>query len=223
MIELTRIDRFRELPIELLIEADWNYKEQDLSLSRKLVENIRRNGQLENIIVRQLPTGYFEVVNGNHRLVAFRELNFETVIVYDCGEISLVEAHRLAVETNETRFATDQFKLAQRMTELEVRFGSERLAETMPYSLEQIQGFKRLVDFDWDAFEQQQKERTSNEDRSKRLKIPLSDSTYELWEQWLETARGLGSVNDATASVDRVRAFEWAILAALSVPYQSIV
>ncbi len=91
MIELTRIDRFRELPIELLIEADWNYKEQDLSLSRKLVENIRRNGQLENIIVRQLPTGYFEVVNGNHRLVAFRELNFETVIVYDCGEISLVE------------------------------------------------------------------------------------------------------------------------------------
>jgi hypothetical protein len=215
LIQIAQITRYRELPIELLIEADWNYKEQDAGLSRKLVENIRRNGQLENIIVRQLVTGFFEVVNGNHRLAAFRELGFEKVIVYDCGTISLVEAQRIAIETNETRFATDQFKLAERMAELEQRFGAKELAETMPYTLDQVEGFKRLVDFDWDGFEQQQSDRSSGEDKSKTLKIAVSDATYELWNQWLETVTSLGAT-------DRVQAFEWAVIAALNVPYQSI-
>ena len=91
-------------PIDILIKADWNYKEEDEYTSMKLRNNIQRNGQTENTHVRLLKTGYYEVVNGNHRLDEFNKLGKKYVYAYDHGEISLLEAQRIAIETNETHY-----------------------------------------------------------------------------------------------------------------------
>jgi hypothetical protein len=202
----------------LLVEADWNYKTEDEALSDKLVANIRRNGQLENIIVRELSTGNYEVVNGNHRLKAFQRLGYSDVLVYNCGNLTLAEAQRLAIETNETRFASDQYKLAERMAELSERFGAEDLALSTPYNIESVNGFNQIVDFDWDGFEQGliSPKKTQPEDGGiVRLRIPCTPETKALWLQWLQTSRELGSDSDATS-------FEWAIIAAMNVPMASL-
>lgn len=98
---------FCELPVASMIKADWNYKVDDAKLSAKLEENIRRNGQIENIIVRELDDGTFEVVNGNHRLDVMRRLEFENVYCYNLGSVGLPEAQRIAIETNETKFKSE--------------------------------------------------------------------------------------------------------------------
>ena len=67
---------FIEVPIDKLVKADWNYKTEDDKKQEKLKENIKRNGQIENILIRELDTGYYEVVNGNHRLSVLKELKF---------------------------------------------------------------------------------------------------------------------------------------------------
>ena len=51
-----------DISIDKLIKADWNYKTEDTAKQEKLKENIKRNGQIENIIIRELDTGFFEVV-----------------------------------------------------------------------------------------------------------------------------------------------------------------
>ncbi|GAB1371190.1 hypothetical protein MASR1M45_12520 [Candidatus Kapaibacterium sp.] len=68
--EAKNFSNYKIFPREILIKASWNYKEEDEFTTNKLVNNMKKNGQIENIHVRKLQTGYYEVVNGNHRLDA---------------------------------------------------------------------------------------------------------------------------------------------------------
>lgn len=141
--------KYTLIPIEQLVKAPWNYKHDEQEKMAKLVENIRRNGQLENLIVRELDNGKFEVINGNHRLDAFVFIGVKKVICCNEGKISLMDAKRKAIETNETKFRTDIFKLADLMKELEPEFGKDNLAETMPYSPVEIDNFVNMHNFEF--------------------------------------------------------------------------
>lgn len=48
------LENYIELPINKLLKADWNYKVDNEALLEKLKNNLKRNGQIENIIVRLL-------------------------------------------------------------------------------------------------------------------------------------------------------------------------
>jgi len=87
------IKNYIEIPIDQLIKADWNYKKEHETTKEKLKENIKRNGQIENIIVRRLDSGFYEVVNGNHRFDAIKDLEIETAICYDLGKYKGQEKH----------------------------------------------------------------------------------------------------------------------------------
>lgn len=131
--EKKNYSNYKLIPIELLVPADWNYKTNDEFKSEQLRNNIKRNGQIENVHVRDLDTGYFEVVNGNHRLPELKAVGRKFVLCYDHGKITLKEAKRIAIETNETRFDTDQDKLKEILKELNDQFGEDDLKMTLPY------------------------------------------------------------------------------------------
>lgn len=144
-----KIDKWEELPLDKMIMADWNYKNDDEAKQRSLVNNIRKNGQIENILVRELDGGKYEVVNGNHRYLAFIELGMKTAMTYNLGKITLAKAKRIAVETNETRFSSDTFKLTNLMADIMVDYNKDDLANTMPFSRKELDEFDSLLDFDW--------------------------------------------------------------------------
>lgn len=129
---------FCEIPIDKLVKAGWNYKENNQELAEKLSNNIKRNGQIENIIVRELETGFYEVVNGNHRLDVLKELGFETVYSFNLGDISEAQAKRIAVETNETKFESSEKLLKGIMKEINNEFDIDDLLLTMPFSEDYI-------------------------------------------------------------------------------------
>ena len=70
---------FKLIDISKCVKASWNYKEDNQELLDKLIENIKRIGQVENIQVRLLETGFYEVINGNHRLDALIALEADLV------------------------------------------------------------------------------------------------------------------------------------------------
>lgn len=124
---------YKLFPRGILIKADWNYKEEDEFTSEKLVNNMKRNGQIENIHVRKLATGFYEVINGNHRLDACDVIGKEFLICYDHGEISLAEAQLITLETNETKFKANEEKLFGILQNLKLEFDLEDLEFTLPY------------------------------------------------------------------------------------------
>lgn len=141
---------FIEVPIEKLVPADWNYKTEKPELVEKLKNNLKRNGQIENILIRELKTGFYEVVNGNHRYVALKDLEWKSVICFNLGEISDSKAKRIAIETNETKFSADPLKLAALIADILQDFPVEDISSTMPYSEEEIENFKNVSDFNWE-------------------------------------------------------------------------
>ena len=107
-----------DVSIKSLIKADWNYKKEAPEKIKVFTEQIRHNGQLETLLVREIGSGKYEIINGNHRLDAFIKLDFRIVKVYNCGKIDLVQAKKLAYQMNEVRTDADDRKLAQLLSDI---------------------------------------------------------------------------------------------------------
>ena len=143
--DIAVFNKYKLFPIELLVKANWNYKEDDEFVAEKLRANIQRIGQVENIQVRQLETGYYEVINGNHRLDELSALDKKFVIAYDHGKISIAEAQRIALETNETRFKSDPLKLSALLKEINLEFTDLDLLSTLPYTEEEFNNLLEIT------------------------------------------------------------------------------
>lgn len=142
---------FQEIQIEKLCKAPWNYKVEDAELQAKLEENIKRNGQLETVLVRSLGDGLYEVINGNHRLSAFQNAGIKKVMCYVVDGLSVEKAKRLAIELNETRFKADPKKMAELMAGLLLEYSATDLGDTMPFSKAQLESY--IPDtIDWGEF-----------------------------------------------------------------------
>jgi len=138
--EINNYTSFKLFPIDILVKADWNYKEENDTTSDKLRNNMKRIGQVENIQVRELASGYYEVVNGNHRLDEIYKLDRNFVVAYDHGKISFVEAQRIAIETNETKFFANSEKLNLLLSNISIEFDLDDLKLTMPFEDEVLSG-----------------------------------------------------------------------------------
>lgn len=134
---------YMDISLVDLFPAPWNYKTDDPALSAKLKSNMERNGQVESLIVRELAPDpekpvqrgrRFEVVNGNHRLGIMIDLGLQTAHCCNLGPITDAMAQRVAIETNETRFASDEMKLAELIRGIAVEFSVDDLAITLPFS-----------------------------------------------------------------------------------------
>lgn len=138
------LDEFVSLPLEKLVKAGWNYKEEDPEMTAKLAANILRNGQVENLIVRELKTGFYEVVNGNHRYDVLVALGFKEALCFNLGPVTLPQAQRIAIETNETRFASDDYRLSEIIRKVAAAFEEEDYKASMPFSDEEFDALLRL-------------------------------------------------------------------------------
>jgi len=137
------------ISINDLIKAKWNYKTDDPEKAEALKNNINKNGQIENIIVRQVGNKY-EVINGNHRLDVFKELLYTKVYCYNLGIITDSMAKRISIETNETKFVTDFIKLGGLIKDLKLDFNFDDLEKTMPFSKDELSKLIKLSEFDFD-------------------------------------------------------------------------
>lgn len=161
---------YQKVPVKNLITAEWNYKKKDEELQKTLVNNIKKNGQIENIIVREIGDGKMEVINGNHRLEAFKTLKTKFVMVYNLGEVELEEAQRIAIETNETKFGTDNLKLENIFSNLQDSF--DDLSDTISIS---------------EKFQKHIEEKSKEPSKKSRTAISVSGETYKTIKLELNT------------------------------------
>ncbi len=154
-----------EIPLANIIKAPWNYKEDDEEKMLSLIENIKEDGQLENVIVRELGegeykvvngvetgTGLYEMVNGNHRHDGFSRCEYRSILCYNLGGVSLEKAKLIAVKTNETKFGTNTLLLARVVGDILGKYDFDYVEKQMPYSAAELSGFGDLLNMNWEAF-----------------------------------------------------------------------
>jgi ParB-like chromosome segregation protein Spo0J len=192
--------KFEHIKASKLVKALWNYKNDDAQKMRKLVENIRQNGQVENIIVRDIGNGKYEVVNGNHRLDAFQELELDEVMVCNLGKVSDAQAKKIAVETNETRFPSDLLSLSTVMKDILIEFPQEELLTSMPYTDVELNDLLNLNKNP--ILPPEVNDAEGDEPAFLNLKIALTQEQHEAWNQWKNT---IESENDAEALLKAIQ------------------
>lgn len=206
---------YKVMPVALLVKAPWNYKQDNEETAEKLRNNIKERGLIQNLIVRELETGYYEVCNGNHRLDEVIALGITYVVVYDLGMVPTAEAMRVAVETNEIRFQNDYGRLTRLLDELRATYDLEDLVKTMPFTEEQLRGAEELLKMDWNAINGGTSgvgDGSSGEGSDgRRLVLKLGDALLQQWLLWKQMC------DKASKSIDDVEAFAIAIDTALGV------
>jgi len=199
-----------------LVKADWNYKKEDEEKTKKLVGNFKRNGQIENIIVRELDTGFYEVINGNHRKDVFDILKIKKVHTYNFGNITQDRAVRIAIETNETRFDSDQLKLSELITMLTTKFKIADLSNTMPYSEQDINNFLEVANFDFDKLGENGIDLNNPDKFNINISLMVTPETFKRWEELKDRLTRITGYDNES------KVFEYAVIEALNVPLESV-
>lgn len=168
-------DNLKQMRLSDLLTNDWNPKENEKEYE-KVKKSLVVNGLMTPIFVRQVENGY-EIVDGNQRARAAKELGYTNVYVYDLGEISEAEAKQLVLYLQiQVPFVTDM--LAPLAVELEAQ-GLE-----LPYNEKEMQKFRDLEAFDMEtAFEEQEPvpepEKEEVKEKLKTYKIKLEPEDFD--------------------------------------------
>ncbi len=202
------VGKFLEIPIKKLAKAKWNYKTDNDEMKQSLLENIKKNGQLENLIVRELKDKY-EVVNGNHRLDVFIELKAKKVMCCNVGKITPKQAYRVALETNETKFDSDDVKMANLVKEILTEVEIDDLSTTMPWKAEELENMKKLSNFDWSQYDKDGEKKEKGTDPFTKLVFDLPEPVaMQLAEQIDRFKKALHPEQEVLATVSYVQPIE---------------
>lgn len=193
-----------ELAVDKIVLAAWNYKTDGTpEKMAKLKASIERDNSVGVLPVRELANGKFEAVDGNHRLRAIKELGWKKVSVENFGKISKAEAVLLARRRNAEWFEDDVNAFNKLMAEAMKEVSIEEMAKFMPESLDELEAYKHLNDFDWN----QPTPKVKADPTHHILNVKLSTKTHQAFEkQVLRIKRLLTKPEDEEAALEQVYA-----------------
>ena len=136
--------------------CDWNYKhvgtDEEMEKLKNSISRDHSSGVLPVRVVDENGQRRFEVIDGNHRLRAIKELGWEQVQVENFGEISKADAITIARRRNEEWFDTDPAAYATLLRdEVLPIYSMEELQSFMPESIDQMKAMVDSLNFDFDS------------------------------------------------------------------------
>lgn len=130
----------------------WNPNRMDDFMYAKELESIKRFGFAVPIVVRSTATG-LEIVDGEHRWRAAKELGITKVPIWDLGRLSDIDAKQLTIVLNETRGKADKQLLSKLVSDLLGWESAPALETVLPFSHEEFADLAKLANFDWQELE----------------------------------------------------------------------
>lgn len=200
-VPLASLENYQLVSVSKLQKAPWNVKEDDALQATKLANNIRRNKQVVNIIVRDMPNGMLEVVDGNHRVDAFKEVGMRSAVAYQLGKVSVAEAKRIALEINETRFKTDHLRMAEVIASLTERFSMDDLESTLPFSKSDIESYLAVLDIELKNAQTEILEDPTDKKEGNTLTLKMNPEDQAIWDQ---LKQAFASVTDLNEEIFRI-------------------
>lgn len=136
-------ENIQRVSIDLVHPNEYNPKAENSKEYYDVLESLKQNGLMSFIFVREVDgeDGY-EIVDGEHRYLAAKELGYKEIYIYNLGKISLEEAKALTLWF-EVQVPFDNVELAPIVVEL------SKLDIKLPYTDEQIEKFTELQKFDF--------------------------------------------------------------------------
>lgn len=139
-----QFDKFDVVLIDEVVPNPWNPKDKNTEEYKILKQGIERNGLLQPVVTRNYEDKY-QIIDGEQRWTACKELGYEKIIIYNEGDIDDKLAQELtlwyqhSVPFNEVSLS----KVVEGLT---------KLGElNIPFNQEKIEEMAEMMNFDWNT------------------------------------------------------------------------
>lgn len=131
----------------------WNPNKQSEFMFQKEKASIIEFGFVDPCTVRTHPTksGFYEILDGEHRWRAAVELGYEAIEVVDLGVISDAKAKALTDILNNLHGEADPTLRAQLLKQ--VLDEEDKLREVLPYGKDELDTLLQASSFDWSSLD----------------------------------------------------------------------
>jgi len=149
------IERVKEeiVDINRVFPNRWNFNEQKPHVFKAVVASIRRYGnRLYPVIVRDIGRNRLEIIDGEHRWKACKQLGMKKLYVKNLGEVDDRTAEELMLLLNENRGEADLLKLSKLVDEFKTEFGEEDVKERYPFTDAELRDMEIFAKVDWKDF-----------------------------------------------------------------------
>ena len=136
----------KTLAIDDIKPNKWNPNVQSDFIFQKSKDSIKEYGFIDPVLVRKT-NGEYQIIDGEHRWRAAKELGYTEIIVEDYGDLSDFNAMILTQIMNNTRGQDDILKRVELINQLE---GGQ--TSLLPWTEEEIENQKKLLDFDFSKY-----------------------------------------------------------------------
>ncbi len=173
-----------KVDINLVSPNPWNPNKQDDAMFRKQVQSVKELGFLGSILVREW-CGMYQILDGEHRWTAAKELEYTEITIESMGEIEDNEAKLLTVLLNNLKGKDDVEKRAKIFQQLEA--GQLQL---LPFTEEEIVNQKKLIEFDFSQYDKEKQDKKDKKENSYSILLSVSELQFELYQNFKSAILG---------------------------------
>lgn len=163
--------KLKKVPIDQVKANGWNPKDKDTKEYKQVLRSIAQNGLRDPVAVREIDKDSYEVIDGEQRLTAAKELGYSEIYVYNEGKMSDKDAKALTI-WYQVQVPFNEVDLSHLVVEL------NDMGMELPYSEAQIADFKNMAAFDFDNFDNGGDTPDDTEFRS--LSLKLGSEAFEI-------------------------------------------
>jgi hypothetical protein len=169
-------DKVLNVPIEKVVPNSWNPKDEDTKEYLKILDSVKLKGLRGTIVVREHPytKGFYEIIDGQQRYTAAKELKYKTINVYNEGIVSDQEAQELTIWYQQ-QVPFNRITEAYLVTQMVTDFGIEAIE--LPYTPAEIDEFKELANFNFDLYKPEPFQ--DNDDGTVTFTVKLTKAQHE--------------------------------------------
>lgn len=129
---------------------EWNTNHVSAENEAKLAESLDRFGQFKPIVVRERADGSLEILGGEHRAQVAQRNGYDSVAIFNLGQIEDKVAKEISLVDNGRYGADDPIALAEL---LETLGNSEELIHFLPYTDADLSTIFASTSIDFDALD----------------------------------------------------------------------
>lgn len=183
-----KAENYKVIPIDKVRPNPWNPKDKETEEYNKIKKSIKTRGLREAISVRN-NNGY-EILDGEQRWRACKDLGFKNILVYDWGKIDDQMAKEETI-WKEVQVPFNEVKLAELVSKMMEEYKNVNL----PYSPEELENYKNMTEFDWDKYNEDSE--LDSEIRTINVRVTLEQ--YEIIMKALDTCQKETNSNEGRA------------------------
>ncbi len=138
------------IPIDNLVPNPWNPNKQTDFMFDHELHSIKKFGFIDPVTARRLKGSSFEIIDGEHRWRAAKQLGFKEISINNLGKVEDADAEQLTLILNELKGTADRDLVAELLQRIKKHVPLEEMIKNLPMAESEMHSLLANAEIDWE-------------------------------------------------------------------------